>query len=122
MDPAITYLETTEPSLHGRVTSQSIKENSQVIRGTSIGLTVYRVPSLMAHAKITLALPQADGLTSVRVTLQDSSGEYTVYENDFPANACRLPESVLATDNAGTYTCRVYINNEFKYSNSVMFE
>ena len=122
LNPVITYKETEAESLHGRVTSQSIKENSQVIRGTSIGLTVYRVPSLMAHAKITLDLPQADGLTSVRVTLQDSSGEYTVYENDYPANARRHPEIDLATDNAGTYTCRVYINNEFKYSNSVMFE
>jgi len=122
LNPVITYKETEAESLHGRVTSQSIKENSQVIQGTSISLTVYRVPALMAHAKITLDLPAADGLTSVRVTIQDESGEYTVYENDYPANASRHPEIELATDNKGTYTYRVYINNEFKYSNSVKFE
>lgn len=122
LNPAITYLETTEESLHGRVTSQSIAADSQVIQGTNISLTVYRVPSLMRHAKITLDLPASDGLTSVRVTLQDESGEYTVYEMEYPANASRRPEIELATDNAGSYTYRVYINNEFKYSNTVTFE
>ena len=63
-----------------------------------------------------------EGLTSVRVTLQDSSGEYTVYQNDYPANASRHPEIELATDNPGTYTYRVYINDAFKYSDTVTFE
>ena len=118
----ITYKETEAESLHGRVTSQSIAANSQVILGTNISLTVYRVPSLMKKAKITLDLPASDALTSVRVTLQDESGEYTVYQNDYPANASRHPEIELATDNAGVYTYRVYINDVFKYSSSVKFE
>jgi beta-lactam-binding protein with PASTA domain len=118
----ITYKETEAESLHGRVTSQSIAANSQVILGTNISLTVYRVPSLMKKAKITLDLPASEALTSVRVTLQDESGEYTVYQNDYPANASRHPEIELTTDNAGTYTYRVYINDAFKYSNSVKFE
>ena len=123
LNPTITYVETAEPSLHGLVTSQSIAADSQVIRGTNISLTVYRVPSLMSRAKLTLDLPSADGLTSVRVTLADeNAAEYTVYENDFPANASRHPEIELATDAPGTYTYRVYINNVFKYSNTVTFE
>ena len=122
LNPSITYLETNEESLHGRVTSQSIAAESQVIQGTNISLTVYRVPRLMSRVRITLNLPQADGLTSVRVTLQDESGEYTVYQNDYPANASRRPEIELTSDNPGVYTYRVYINNEFKYSNSVKFE
>ena len=120
---AITYLETTEESLHGRVTSQSIAADSQVIRGTTISLSVYRSPSLMSQAKITLDLPASDGLTSVRVTIADESAvEYTVYENDFPANASRHPEINMSADVPGTYTYRVYINGTFKYSNTVVFE
>ena len=118
----ITYKETEAESLHGRVTSQSIAANSQVILGTNISLTVYRVPSLMKKAKITLDLPASEALTSVRVTLQDESGEYTVYQNDYPANASRHPEIELTTDNAGTYSYRVYINDVFKYSDMVKFE
>ena len=118
----ITYKETEAESLHGRVTSQSIAANSQVIQGTNISLTVYRVPSMMKKARITLDLPASDGLTSVRVTLQDDSGEYTVYQNDYPANASRHPEIELTTDNAGSYTYRVYINDGFKYSGTVTFE
>ena len=118
----ISYKETEAESLHGRVTSQSIAANSQVIQGTTISLTVYRVPSMMKKAKITLDLPATEELTRVRVTLQDESGEYTVYQNDYPANASRHPEIVLTTDNAGSYTYRVYINDVFKYSDMVKFE
>ena len=118
----ISYKETEAESLHGRVTSQSIAANSQVIQGTTISLTVYRVPSLMKKAKVTLDLPATEELTRVRVTLQDESGEYTVYQNDYPANASRHPEIVLTTDNAGSYTYRVYINDVFKYSDMVKFE
>ncbi len=121
-DPAVTYVETEEASLHGRVSQQSIAADKQVIQGTKISLTVYRVPALMCKAKITLDLPAAEGLTSVRVTLQDDSTEIVAYESDFPANASRRPEVTLQTDNPGTYTYRVYINNEFKYSNTVTFE
>ena len=123
MDPAITYMETTEPTLHGRVTSQTLAADTQVIRGSSISLTVYRVPSMMSRTKITLNLPATDGLTHVRVTLADETGaESVAYENAFPANASRHPEVELATDAVGTYTYRVYVNNVFKYSNTVTFE
>ena len=123
LDPTVTYLETTEASLHGRVSSQSLAADSQQKRGTTISLTVYRVPSLMCRVKTTIDLPAAEGLTSVRVTLADANGtESTVYENDFPANASRHPVIELVTDDPGTYTCRVYINGEFKYSNTVTFE
>ena len=118
----ISYKETEAESLHGRVTSQSIAANSQVIQGTTISLTVYRVPGMMKKARITLDLPATEELTRVRVTLQDESGEYTVYQNDYPANASRHPEIELTTDNAGSYTYRVYINDVFKYSDLVKFE
>ncbi len=123
LNPDVTYVETNEATLHQRVTSQSIAADSQVIRGTKISLTVYRVPSLMCRARITLDLPAADGLTSVRVTLSDgASTERTVYENDFPANASRHPEIEMMADDAGEYTYRVYVNGTFKYSNTVTFE
>ena len=122
LNPDITYKETEAESLHGRVTSQSYAANSQVILGTTISLTVYRVPSMMCRVKVTLDLPATEELTRVRVTLQDESGEYTVYQNDYPANASRHPEIELATDNAGSYTYRVYINDVFKYSDTVTFE
>lgn len=121
-DPLITYVETDEVSLHGRVSQQSIAADKQVIQGTNISLTVYRVPALMCKASITLDLPVSDGLTSVRVTIQDESSEYLAYENEFPANASRRPEVTLQTDYPGVYTYRVYINNEFKYSSTVTFE
>ncbi len=123
LEPNITYLETAEASLHGRVSAQTPAADNQVIRGTKLTLTVYRVPEMMKNARIALALPAADGLTGVRVTLTDDTGaESTVYQNDFPANASRHPEIELAADYAGTYTYRVYINDVFKYSNTVTFE
>lgn len=121
-DPNVTYVETAETALHGRVSQQSIAADRQVIQGTNVSLTVYRVPAMMRKAKITLDLPVSEGLTAVRVTLQDDNGEYAVYESEFPANASRRPEITIQTDNPGVYTYRVYINNQFKYSNTVTFE
>ncbi|MBQ8202100.1 MAG: Stk1 family PASTA domain-containing Ser/Thr kinase [Clostridia bacterium] len=122
LNASVQYIETTEPSLHGRVTEQTPSADTQVMQGTSVTLTVCRVPSMLARAKVTLELPQSDSLTSVRVTLSDEGGEYTVYQGDFPANASRHPEVELLSSSAGEYTYRVYINNAFKYSNTVKFE
>ncbi len=118
----ITYIETQEAALHGRVLSQSLTADAQVIQGANITLEVYRVMRLMCQAKITLDLPASEGLTRVRVTLLDGGGEYQVYQSEVPANASRRPEITLAHDTAGSYTYRVYIDGEFKYANTVTFQ
>ncbi len=122
VDANIRYIETEEKALHGRVTEQSPAADVQALQGTSVTLTVCRVPSMLSRAKVTIDLPEADSLTSVRITLSDAGGEYMVYQGDFPANASRRPEVELVSNEAGNFTYRVYINNTFKYSNMVTFE
>ncbi|MBQ8555639.1 MAG: Stk1 family PASTA domain-containing Ser/Thr kinase [Clostridia bacterium] len=122
VNASIQYIETTEPSLHGLVASQSPAADTQVIQGTSVTLTVCRVPAMLARAEISLDLPQSDSLTSVRVTLSDEGGEYTVYQSDFPANASRHPVVELVANDAGSYTYRVYFNNVFAYQQQVTLE
>ena len=122
LNASIEYIETEDTSRHDRVALQSITADSQVIQGTTISLSVYRVQSMLRRAKIELDLPQSEGLTSVRVTLTDPDGEVTVYQGDFPSNASRHPEVELISNEAGEFTCRVYINNTFKYSRTVVFE
>lgn len=122
LNAVITYEETTESILHDRVKQQSIAADTAVIQGTSVSLTVYRVPSMLHRAKIELDLPESDSLTSVRVTLTDEGGEVTVYQGDFPSNASRHPEVELVGSDAGEFTCKVYVNNVFKYTKTVKFE
>ena len=122
LNAAITYAETTESSLHGKVTNQSPAADMQVMQGTQVTLTVCRVPDMMHQAKIVLDLPESESLMSVRVTLADDAGEYTVYQQEYPANASRHPEVPLMSVDRGTFTYKVYINNTFKYSNTVTFE
>lgn len=118
----IEYVETTDETMHGRVKLQSIVADTAVIQGTAVSLTVYRVPSMLHRARLVLDLPESDGLTSVRVTLTDESGEVTVYQNDFPSNASRHPEVELVCEVAGEFNCKVYVNNVFKYYKTVTFE
>lgn len=119
MSANISYVETEDASLHNRVAAQSPAAETAVIQGTTVSLSVYRVSSMLHRAMVTLELPQSDGLTSVRVTLSDGTMEYTIYQNDFPANASRYPEVELAAQEAGTFTYRVYINERFTYQQQV---
>ncbi len=118
----VTYVESQDPGLHGRVYTQNVSVDTVVIEGAAVSLQVYRVQSMMRTARITLDLPESDGLTHVRVTLVDGSSESTVYEGSFPANASRHPEVEISTDVRGTYAYRVYIGGTFKYSNLVTFD
>ncbi|MBQ2953896.1 MAG: Stk1 family PASTA domain-containing Ser/Thr kinase [Clostridia bacterium] len=122
LNAAIEYVETTDETLHGKVKQQSIAADTAVIQGTAVSLTVYRVPSMLHRARLTIDLPESDGLTNVRVTLVDEGGEVTVYQQDYPSNASRHPEVELVCEEAGEFTCRVYINNVFKYAMTVRFE
>lgn len=119
VNPGITYLDTTDASLHGTVASQSPAADSQVIQGAAVTLTLYRVPELLHSATVTLDLPQSDSLTSVRITLNTGEVEYTVYQGEFPANASRHPEVELTAQDAGDYLYRVYFNDKFAYQQQV---
>ena len=119
MNANIAYVETDVEALHSSVAFQSPAADTAVIQGTSVSLSIYRVPSMLHRAKVILDLPQSEGLTSVRVTISDGEAEYTVYKSDFPANASRRPEVELVYQEAGTYTYRVYFNEKFAYQQQV---
>ena len=119
MSANVRYVETVDTSLHNRVAEQTPEAETAVIQGTTVSLSVYRVASMLHRATVTLDLPVSDGLTSVRVTLNDGASEFTIYQNDFPANASRHPEVELLHQEAGEYTYRVYFNDKFAYQQQV---
>ena len=108
--------------MHGLVAQQSPSGGSEVIASAKVSLTLYRVPSMMARAKVLLSLPQTESMMHVRVTLVESGLEYTAYEGDFPANASREPEVELCGNEPGMYTYRVYCDGEFAYQQQVNME
>ena len=118
----ITFLETDDTTMHGLVAQQSPSGGSEVIASAKVSLTLYRVPSMMARAKVLLSLPQTESMMHVRVTLVESGVEYTAYEGDFPANASREPEVELCGNEPGMYTYRVYCDGEFAYQQQVNME
>ena len=122
LNPVIEYQETADTTRHGTVQWQSIQADTAVTKGTTVSLRVERVPSMLKRAVITLDLPESDGLTNVRVALSDEDGEVTVYQSRVPSNASRHPEVELVYEVAGEFTCKVYVNDVFKYSMPVRFE
>ena len=115
----LTYVDVEDASLHGVVASQVPAADTQVILGTQVTLTVYRVQALLSSAVITLDLPQSDGLVSVRVTVDGGEGEYTAYQGEFASDASRRPEVELKAQEPGDYTYRVYFNDKFAYQHQV---
>lgn len=115
----VTYVDTDNASLHNTIASQTPAADTAVIQGAKVTLTVYRVPSMLASARVILDLPQAEGLTAVRITLSTGSNEVTVYQGEFTANSSRHPEVELTAQEAGDYTYRVYFNEKFAYQHQV---
>ena len=116
------YQETGDASLHGTVAMQSPAAGSQVILGTSVTLTLYRVPSLTHAAVVTLELPESASALTVRVTLVENGEEGTVWEAEYAADATRHPSLELSAKEAGTYFYKVYINDKFAYQQQVTME
>ncbi len=116
VSPTVTFVSTEDASLHGTVASQSLQPDMQVIRGTEVSLTVYQVPSMMRTAEVTLNLPESDTLLRVRITVDISGSEVTIFQQDYTADATRHPLVRLTSQFSGTCTMRVYINDQYKYS------
>ncbi len=119
LNASVSYMDTTDAALHGTIASQTPAAETAVILNGQVAVTVYRVPELLAKAKVILDLPRTDSLTSVRITLNGGNGEVTVFQGEFPANASRHPEVELKTQEAGDYTYRVYFNDKFAYQHQV---
>jgi eukaryotic-like serine/threonine-protein kinase len=117
------YQETNDASLHGTVALQSPAAGTQVILGTSVTLTIYRVPSLTHTATVTLELSSSTSAISVRVTLVEDGAETTMWEStSYPATETRQPTVELTAKEAGTYDYRVYIDGKFAYQKKVTME
>lgn len=119
INASVSYVDTADAALHNTIASQTPVAETPVILGGQVAVTVYRVPELLAKAKVILDLPQTDSLTSVRISLNSGNGEVTVFQGEFPANASRHPEVELKTQEAGDYTYRVYFNDKFAYQHQV---
>lgn len=121
-NPTVVYMETDNPDMHGKVAQQLPSAGSEAVLDVQVSLTICRMTSMMARARVQLVLPQTDGMTKVRVTLVDGGVECNAYEGNYPANASREPEVELSGTTAGTYTYRVYLNDEFAYQQQVELE
>lgn len=119
MNTSLTYMDTSDASLHGTVASQSPAPDAQVVLNTQVSLTLYRVPALLHTAKVILDLPQSESLISVQITLDSGSGEFAVYRGEFLANTSRHPEVELKAQDAGDYIYKVYFNDKFAYQHQV---
>ena len=122
-DGALTWQETKDASAHGTVAAQFPAADTQVIRGTAVSLTVWRVPSLTHSAEIELQLPPSQGPMSVRVTMTQSGEEKTVWASAaYPADATRYPRLEVYADAAGAAVYTVYVNDEWLYQMQMTLE
>ena len=67
-------MDSAEANQHGKVALQSPVAGTQVIEGTAVTLSVYRVASLVHAAQVDITLPESDASIDVRITLVDDEG------------------------------------------------
>ena len=119
MNVNLQYIDTQNLSMHGVIAAQSPNGGEQVMAGTPVTLTLYRVPELTHAARVTLQLPESQSAVSVRVTLTEAGSEKTVWQMNYTADSTRSPEIEISAQDAGEYVYKVYINDKFAYQQSI---
>ena len=119
LNTVMSYIETSDASLHGTVADQSPAADVQVVEGTMVTLTLYRYPALVMDAQVQLSLPESGNALQVRVTLIEKGVEREVYAAVHQPGTTRNPMVTLDAQEAGRYTYRVYLNGQFAYQQQV---
>ena len=122
LNATLQYIETDDPSLHNHVSMQTPTGNTEVILGASVTLSIYRDPAQTHTAQITLELPESQTEFSLRVTLSTEEGETLIYQGTVATDATRHPVLEISTQESGTYTYRVYVDDQFRYQQQVQVE
>ena len=118
----VTYVDTTDTSLHGLVAGQSPEAGAQVIQGTTVYLTIWQVPGMNSRAQVTLDLPERDTDLNVRVTLVIDDTEVTTWSGTVGADELRHPTVTLSAQLPGSYVYKVYCDGSFAYQSTAALE
>ena len=116
-------VDSAEANQHGKVALQSPVAGTQVIEGTAVTLSVYRVASLVHTAQVDITLPESDASMDVRITLVDDEGiETEVYADTLAADSPRNTTVTIESTLTGSHVCRVYLDGSFAYQRTVTLE
>ena len=122
LNTEIQYQETMDASLHNTVAQQSHAADSQVIEGTTVTMTLFRVPSLTHATTVELTLQASESPMMVRVNLLVNGVEDTVWLKEVAPSDTRTPLVELSVREPGKYLYKVYINEEIAYQKEVYIE
>jgi serine/threonine-protein kinase len=105
----------------GTVIAQSIAPEVPSLLSTPVDLTISRVTANVYRAatSISIVVPQAGA--SVHCTVEESSGERTVYQETLPAGEHAI-KLTLESGEPGAHPVRVYINDELAAEKDLIFE
>ena len=123
LNTQIQSVDSAEANQHGKVALQSPVAGTQVIEGTAVTLSVYRVASLVHAAQVDITLPESDASMDVRITLVDDEGiETEVYADTLAADSPRNTTVTIESTLTGSHVCRVYLDGSFAYQRTVTLE
>ncbi len=114
-------IEADSDEKEGTVIAQSIAPEVPSLLSTPVDLTISRVTVSVYRAttSINIVVPQAGA--SVHCTVEEASGERTVYQETLPAGDHTI-KLTLESQEAGAHAVRVYINDELAAEKDLIFE
>ena len=114
-------IEADSDEKEGTVIAQSIAPEVPSLLSTPVDLTISRVTVSVYRAttSINIVVPQAGA--SVHCTVEEASGERTVYQETLPAGDHTI-KLTLESEEAGAHAVRVYINDELAAEKDLIFE
>ena len=114
MGSTLNIVDTRNAKEHGKISSQSPAENTDVPLDAVVSVNVFRYTTDASRKEIAIQLKDTDKDINVRVTLkaEGSDVEYEVYQHVYPADLERKQTITLNVPDERTYTCTVYQADE----------
>lgn len=106
----LSFTDTENESLHGRVASQTPESDTHVVFQTPVALSLYRYPALVRRESVSVTVPEDEKDINVRITLQAEGStvewNYVNYVCTADMNRTQLVTVELPDDRP--YICMIY--------------
>ncbi len=106
----LSFTDTENESLHGRVASQTPESDTHVVFQTPVALSLYRYPALVRREAVSVTVPEDEKDINVRITLQAEGStvewNYVNYVCTADMNRTQLVTVELPDDRP--YICMIY--------------
>ena len=112
LNGTLSFVDTEDTELHGKIASQSLEPDSRVVLQSPIAVNVYRCASKVNSREIEVTVPEKETDVTVRVTIQaeGSTMEWNAVSYVCAKDKGRVQKVTLQFPDGRNYICSVYVD------------